>query len=216
MNGLARSLSRRRAQGTHVAVMLPNVAAIPFTWLALARIGAVMVPVNVGYTRARARLRAGRRRREFAIVDRHACPRAGGLTRCGLLRGRTRWCVAGDAAGRIAIGNRCAAADDAFSPPRRSRWTTCEHPVHLGHDRLSQGLHADAALLADERQGQRLPRRPHYERILASTPFYYMDPQWLLLMTFYQRGTLFVAARQSPSRFMGWVREHRIHFCLLP
>jgi crotonobetaine/carnitine-CoA ligase len=55
-----------------------------------------------------------------------------------------------------------------------------------------------------------------YERILASTPFYYMDPQWLLLMTLFQRGTLFVAQRQSTSRFMGWVREHRINFCLLP
>jgi long-chain acyl-CoA synthetase len=29
-----------------------------------------------------------------------------------------------------------------------------------------------------------------------------MDPQWLLLMSFYQRGTLYVAARQSTSRFM--------------
>ena len=36
--------------GTHVGVMLPNVPALPLTWLALARIGAVMVPVNVRYT----------------------------------------------------------------------------------------------------------------------------------------------------------------------
>ncbi len=43
-----------------------------------------------------------------------------------------------------------------------------------------------------------------------------MDPQWLLLMTFYQRGTLFVAERQSASRFMHWVRQHGIQFCLLP
>jgi crotonobetaine/carnitine-CoA ligase len=43
-----------------------------------------------------------------------------------------------------------------------------------------------------------------------------MDPQWLLLMTFFQQGTLFVADRQSPSRFMGWVRKHQINFCLLP
>ena len=55
-----------------------------------------------------------------------------------------------------------------------------------------------------------------YERILASTPFYYMDPQWLLLMTFYHRGTIFVAARQSTSRFTAWLREHQIKFCLLP
>jgi len=55
-----------------------------------------------------------------------------------------------------------------------------------------------------------------YKRILAATPFFYMDPQWLLLMAFYQRGTLFVARRQSASRFMEWVREHRIQFALFP
>ena len=55
-----------------------------------------------------------------------------------------------------------------------------------------------------------------FTRILAATPFFYMDPQWLLLMAFYQRGTLYVARRQSSSRFMSWLREHRIEFCLLP
>ena len=55
-----------------------------------------------------------------------------------------------------------------------------------------------------------------YRRILAPTPFYYMDPQWLLLMALYQRATLYVAQRQSASRFMGWVRDHEIEFCLLP
>ena len=33
-------------RGTHVAVMLPNLPAYPVTWLALATLGAVMVPVN--------------------------------------------------------------------------------------------------------------------------------------------------------------------------
>jgi len=55
-----------------------------------------------------------------------------------------------------------------------------------------------------------------FDRILAPTPFYYMDPQWLLLMAIYQRGTLFVANSQSASRFMDWVRQHRINFCLFP
>jgi crotonobetaine/carnitine-CoA ligase len=35
-------------------------------------------------------------------------------------------------------------------------------------------------------------------------------------MAIYQRGTLYVARRQSASRFMEWVREHKIEFCLLP
>lgn len=49
-----------------------------------------------------------------------------------------------------------------------------------------------------------------YQRILAATPFFYMDPQWLMVMALFQGGTLFVARRQSASRFMDWVRAHRI------
>ena len=52
--------------------------------------------------------------------------------------------------------------------------------------------------------------------VMASTPFFYMDPQWLMLMAFHQRGTLFLAPRQSASRFMDWVRQYRINFCLMP
>jgi long-chain acyl-CoA synthetase len=40
-------------KGTHVGVMLPNIPEFPLTWLALARLGAVMVPVNTRYTPAR-------------------------------------------------------------------------------------------------------------------------------------------------------------------
>ena len=43
-----------------------------------------------------------------------------------------------------------------------------------------------------------------------------MTPQWLLLAAFYQRGTLYVAAQPSASRFMNWVRVNRINYCLFP
>src|SRR5690606_38733552 len=55
-----------------------------------------------------------------------------------------------------------------------------------------------------------------YERLLASTPFFYMDPQWLLVMSMFHRATLHIARRQSASRFAGWLRDHRIQFCLFP
>ena len=51
VNRLASSLHRIGVhKGTHVAVMLPNAPEFPITWLALGRLGAVMVPVNIGYT----------------------------------------------------------------------------------------------------------------------------------------------------------------------
>ena len=36
-------VSRGVRKGTHVAVMLPNISAFPISWVALGRIGAVMV-----------------------------------------------------------------------------------------------------------------------------------------------------------------------------
>ncbi len=37
-------------KGSHVAVMLPNIAALPLTWLAIGMLGAVMVPMNNTYS----------------------------------------------------------------------------------------------------------------------------------------------------------------------
>ena len=48
---LAAALARLGVvKGTHVALMVPNGPPFPVTWLALARLGAVMIPVNNRYT----------------------------------------------------------------------------------------------------------------------------------------------------------------------
>src|SRR5215475_8536006 len=50
VNGIAANLLQLGIRkGTHVAVMLPNIPTFPLLWLALARLGAVMVPVNTAY-----------------------------------------------------------------------------------------------------------------------------------------------------------------------
>src|SRR5277367_3653400 len=61
VNRLANGMARRGiGKGSHVGVMLPNVSALPVTWLALARLGAVMVPMNIAYTP---------REMDYVIVD---------------------------------------------------------------------------------------------------------------------------------------------------
>ena len=143
-------------QGDRVAVMLPNVPQMPLAWLGLARIGAVMVPVNTRYSPRELR---------YADIDR----------------------------------------DDLMNIQYTSGTTGLPKGCMLSHRYwLTSGM-SNAW-----RDGQR------FGRILAVTPFSYMDPQWLLLMTMYQRGTLMVGARQSASRFSGWLSQHRIHFCLFP
>jgi crotonobetaine/carnitine-CoA ligase len=221
VNGLARSLLEVGiAHGVHVAVMLPNVPAMPLTWLALARLGAVMVPVNTGYRRRELAYVMNDSEARYAVVHADVLPvlqeaRASGEVKIADDRIVV---VGGDGTTPGVPWERLADTPVAhFAPPREPlRDDLMNIQYTSGTTGFPKGcmLTQRYWLISGKVNAFRDGR--HYERILASTPFYYMDPQWLLLMAMYHRATLFVAARQSLSRFMGWVREHRINFCLLP
>ena len=220
VNGLAAGLvALGIRKGTHVGVMLPNIAAFPLTWLALGRIGAVMLPINPGYTPreiARVMMMA---EAEWVVI--HASTRA--------------TLDLADAEGLVSVPPERMIVVGGDMPDGARDWQELLKPAEsfaapepVGHDdllniqftsgtsgfpkgcMLSQRYWISAGKVNAFRDGS------IYRRILASTPFFYMDPQWLLLMTMYQRGTLFVAAWQSTSRFSFWLKQFDIEFCLLP
>lgn len=213
-NGL-RSIGVRK--GTHLGVMLPNVAAFPITWLAIARIGAVMIPVNARYTGRELHYVLDDGEADFLVIDEtflpafdevaarlprlgagrvvvRGSPRAGGRSWSSLLEGQAAE-FSGDAPAR----------DDLLNIQYTSGTTGFPKGCML-----TQRYWLTIGKVNARRDGR------VYKRILAATPFFYMDPQWLMLMAFYQRATLYVAARQSASRFMDWVRRYRINFTLFP
>jgi len=57
---------------------------------------------------------------------------------------------------------------------------------------------------------------PDIKSILADTPFFYMDPQWMLVMGLYNGATVHLPERPSVRRFMGWVEDHRIELAYFP
>jgi len=220
VHGLARSLAAIGVKkGTHVAVMLPNVAAFPLTWLAIGTLGAVMIPVNVGYQPRELRFVLDSGDAEYAIVDETCWPMVEGCIAEGGLRvARQNVVVRGEGTSGVHDWDALARpSGQTYVPPApvglddllNIQFTSGTTGFPKGC-MLTQRYWLTSGKVNAFRDGRR------YERILASTPFYYMDPQWLLLMTFYHRGTIFVAARQSTSRFTWWLREHRVQFCLFP
>ena len=206
------------AKGAHVAMMVPNLPQFPVTWLAIGRLGAVLVPVNVSYTPRELDYIVNDGRAEYLVIAEEFLPVLAGM--------RERPAPLTDAhvivVGRPPPGMHDwqalhDAGDAAFSAPE---------PVGLDDLLNIQYTSGTTGFPKGVLQAQRYWITQSkinafrdglaYERILISTPFYYMDPQWLLLMTFHQRATAFIAARQSTSQYTKWLATWKIQFALMP
>jgi acyl-CoA synthetase (AMP-forming)/AMP-acid ligase II len=204
-------------KGVHVGVMLPNIAAFPITWLAIARLGAVMIPVNTRYTSRELTYVLDDGEADFLVVDAAYWPVVT-AARAALPRLDDRHVIVhGTGITGHPAWSELADGPDIFH---------AAEPV--GHDDLLNIQYTSGTtgfpkgcMLAQLYWlvlGRVNARRDGlvYQRIFSATPFFYMDPQWLLLMAMNQRTTLVVAPRQSGSHFLSWLREYDANFCLLP
>ena len=220
VNRLAHGLHKLGIRkGTHVAVMIAgNVPAFPTTWLALGRLGAVMIPVNDRYSSRELDYILNDGDAEWLVIDTKLLACLEGMQERPSVLSDERVITLGDGDGTKNYhchSDVMASGDGSFvcdEPPG------CEDIMNIQYTSGTTGFPKGCLLRHSYWTGTAkvAARRDGlvYKNILASTPYYYMDPQWLTLMAFIQRGTLFVARRQSSSRFMGWVREYDIHFCL--
>jgi len=205
-------------KGTHVAMMVPNVPQFPLTWLAIGRLGAVMVPVNVSYTGRELDYIVNDGRAEFLVIAEEFLPTFDGMKQRPTALDDGHVIVVGRARpGQHAWQALHDGGDPAFAAPA---------PVALDDLLNIQYTSGTTGFPKGVLQAQRYWITQSkinafrdglaYERILISTPFYYMDPQWLLLMAFHQRATAFIAARQSTSRYTEWLSTWKIQFSLMP
>jgi len=216
---LAQVLARRGVQsGSVVAVMLPNAPEYPLSWFALAKLGAVIVPLNPQYTAREVQVVMADAKASHVIVHHSLVGVVGGaLAPSHALQSDQIVIVGPDWREHVSFGcllqlgegEAIARAEPGLDDLLNIQYTS-------GTTGLPKGcLLTHRHWLTCGKVNARRDGRA-FQRILASTPFFYMDPQWLLLMTLFQRATLFVAERQSATHFMEWIRRYQIDFCLFP
>ncbi|CAM3954395.1 class I adenylate-forming enzyme family protein [Bordetella bronchialis] len=252
-------------KGCHVAVMLGNTPAFPISWIALGRIGAVMVPVNTSYTADELDFVLRDSDAQYAIVASNLLPKLEALPALPPLLAPERIVVHGVPGGVQAVPAPETAAQGAVMPDvtrdvtrdvtprgdggtqgdagsRRGAHADWHALVRAGHAPFTAPVpvaHTDVLNLqytsgttgfpkgcllthdywmihAHNSARHRRTDAGGIHNVLIWAPFFYMDPMWQFLMTLALGGTAYVADRMSLSRFMSWLKEYRIHYCIFP
>ncbi|WP_410655503.1 ATP-dependent acyl-CoA ligase [Amycolatopsis sp. lyj-112] len=191
--------------GDRVAVMLRNQPEFPLLWLALAKIGAVLVPVNTGYREfdgAHVLRHSGARfaiaAEEFTGLLNKIAPETSlerVLTPAELgdvQTGETSFSTVGERPVNIQYTSGTTGAPKGCVLPNRY-WTT-----------LAISLVTESPSVGEE------------DIILTAQPFHYIDPQWNVALGLAGGATLVVLDRFHPTTFWEKVREHGVtwFYCL--
>jgi len=220
---LAASLLRVGVRkGTHVAVALPNIAAYPISWIAIARIGAVMVPVNTTYTGEELQFILGDSDAQFCIVNAGMLDQFASISELPALLSLDRIIVHGAETapdGMLSWSALLEAGEGAFDPPVDVEPSDL---LNLQYTSGTTGFPKGCMLTHD--YWMLIACHVEYQigfegdacNVLIWQPFFYMDPMWQFLLAMRRGGTAYVAGRMSLSRFHDWLRDYPIHYCIYP
>ncbi|MHC4048033.1 class I adenylate-forming enzyme family protein [Bradyrhizobium sp. 23AC] len=205
-------------KGDRIGVMLPNRIEYPILWFAIAKLGAVMVPINMRYTRREIEYVLSDTQAKFAVVDQGVWSVFSSMEPWPQSLAKERVILAGQPscetpttiAGLLegiddSLVEEDVGPDDLLNIQYTSGTTGFPKGCMLTHDYWGVFSY----------QGTCWDDGPH-QRYLSAQPFFYVDPPAHLLRSYRQGGTLYLAPQLSATRFIGWVKQHRIEWCQVP
>jgi len=209
----ANLLGRGHRKGAHIAVMLPNGPASAIVWFAIMKIGGVLVPVNTAYGAKELDYLLNQSDAQALIIRDDYLPALEAMTsRPSLLA--EPLVVRGNDLGPLEDGGDLAVFHPAY-PVVATDLANLQYTS--GTTGLPKGcmLTQDYWLLLCHSIGL-VHQSYGSSRLFFWAPFFYMDGQWSYLSAMAIGGTAIVASRMSLSNFLGWLRDHEAHYCVLP
>lgn len=200
--------------GDRVCVMLRNRAEFPLVWLALARLGAVLVPVNVFYKELDARYILEHSGAKVAVTSGEFVPLLE-VVRESLESLEHVLSVDGSAEEGVADLGALLLSSGAASP-------LSVYPEDLlsiqytsgttGHPKGCTLTHSFWTHKVRKHVAQPDPALGESDTLLTAQPFHYIDPQWNFLVSLASGALLVVLDRFHPSTFWEKVREYGVTF----
>ncbi|MBI2245742.1 MAG: acyl--CoA ligase, partial [Nocardioides sp.] len=195
-------------QGTPVAVVLPNVPAFPVAWLAIARLGAVMVPINPSYTLDELRFVIDDVDVAHVVAEASFAPT---LTAAGLDAARHLFAIDALALLPGAAGDRADAEEIVWPDVHPDdvvgiHYTSGTTGFPKGCALTQRSWAVSATVLANA-----LPRTPR--RVLSDAPWFYLDAPMELALALIVGAEQYVARKVSLSRFTRWLVDLEIDYC---
>lgn len=215
-NKIARVLEAQGIRdGDRVGIMLPNGAEFPFLWLALAKLRATMVPLNINYQPHDA---------SFLLKDAGVKGIVTNVDKFGILQEAiklagidpvVRLVVDGEPEG--STGNYRVLVEGA-NDAHIERTALPEDTMNIQYTSGTTGLPKGCVLSQFywtnmvKRMITEFPNLGEEDRLLTAQPFYYMDPQWNVTVTLLAGASLVILDRFHPSSFWEKVRQYNVSY----
>lgn len=196
-------------QGDRAGVMLPNGLDFPLIWFALAKLGAVIVPVNSHYHDRDLAYALSDAQASFFIVH------ADYLAQWGRVRdqlaGVQEPIVIGDGEPGAAWQQQVATAAETFDAPR----VQADDLINIQYTSGTTGFPKGCMLSHRYWLGIGQVAADYFaltpdEVNLTAQPFYYMDPQWNTIACLIGGARLVILPKFSPAHFWAEVCRHRV------
>jgi crotonobetaine/carnitine-CoA ligase len=214
---LADGLQQRGVKkGTHVAVILSNRIEYPISWLALAVIGAVMIPVNHAYTNTELDYVLNDSDAEFLIIEDEF------LATLEAMSSRPE---AMTDQSIIIVTDRDIDNNWNSIMSRGSVDADYQYQVNSNDLLNIQYTSGTTGFPKGCMQSQEFwimagcvaaLRHKGIRSVLADAPFFYFDDLFMVIMGLYAGMTVHFPKGMSASRFLGWIEDHKIELAYFP